>query len=117
MSLTPPDPRDAMHAPLDVSGLPDAQIPPVPPAPNPVPPPADAVPLAPTDADFAANEQADVATAESAIGPTRDFDVAGNRIRLFVDTHSYVWSLIDDIRKATKRVWIESYIFVADELG
>jgi cardiolipin synthase len=46
-----------------------------------------------------------------------EVDVAGNHLRLFVELPPMIESLIADIRTATKRVWIESYIVADDAAG
>jgi|GEM_PF-251805 len=114
-----------MHAPLNVSQLVDAETAPIMPgsegtAVTPAENHLDPATVAPAESAAVEGglvQNGGIEGGESEIGPMREFDVAGNRIRLYVDTHSYVGSLVDDIKKATKRVWIESYIFAADELG
>jgi len=99
-----------MHAPLDTARFSGAEMPPAGDgaAALPAGAPAEAVPPAET------GRNEDIGTDTATV---REFDVAGNHVRLFVDTSSFVWSLVDDIRRATRRVWVESYIFMADELG
>lgn len=46
-----------------------------------------------------------------------EVDVAGNRLRLFVELPPMVESLIADIRTAKRRVWIESYTVADDTAG
>lgn len=48
---------------------------------------------------------------------SQDVEVCDNQLRLFVDTEVFVASLIEDIRTARSRIWIESYIIADDELG
>jgi len=46
-----------------------------------------------------------------------EVDVAGNRLQLFVELPPMVAALVADIRTATERVWIESYIIADDPAG
>jgi cardiolipin synthase len=57
------------------------------------------------------------ATAETRAVNVAEVDVAGNHLRLFVELPPMIESLIADIRTATKRVWIESYIVADDAAG
>ncbi len=53
-------------------------------------------------------------------GPEPEFaevDVAGNRMRLFVESPAYVAALTADLHRAEKRIWIESYIVADDDVG
>lgn len=47
----------------------------------------------------------------------RDVEVGGNRLRLFVESAPYIAALVQDIRKARQRVWIESYTIADDAAG
>ncbi len=47
----------------------------------------------------------------------RDVEVAGNRLRLFVELPPMAEALVADIRTAKKRVWIESYTIADDAIG
>lgn len=44
-------------------------------------------------------------------------DVAGNRLAVFVESGPYLSALIDDVRAARHRVWIESYTVADDAAG
>ena len=43
--------------------------------------------------------------------------VAGNGLSLYLETPEFVDALLRDIRAATRRVWIETYIFLNDAVG
>lgn len=44
-------------------------------------------------------------------------DVAGDRLELFVESGPYIASLVDDIRAAQRRVWLEAYAVADDAAG
>ena len=46
-----------------------------------------------------------------------DVTVGNNELRLFVESAPYLDALLEDIRTATKRVWIESYTIADDAAG
>jgi cardiolipin synthase A/B len=46
-----------------------------------------------------------------------DVTVGDNELRLFVESAPYLDALLEDIRSATRRVWIESYTIVDDAAG
>src|SRR3954463_10200726 len=43
--------------------------------------------------------------------------VAGNELELFVESPPVFRAMVEDIRAATSRVWLESYIFLNDAAG
>ncbi len=51
----------------------------------------------------------------SPASPFAKVTVAGNELTLFEDSTSFIAALVADIRSAQRRVWLESYIIVADE--
>ncbi len=44
-------------------------------------------------------------------------EVAGHDLTLYEDSDSLIAAMVDDIRAAKRRVWMESYIFTADAAG
>jgi cardiolipin synthase len=44
-------------------------------------------------------------------------DVAGQKLTLYEDSPSLIGAMVDDIRSAKTRVWMESYVFTADAAG
>lgn len=59
----------------------------------------------------------EAATPETRAVNVAEVDVAGNRLHLFVELPPMIESLLTDIRAATRRVWIESYIVADDATG
>jgi cardiolipin synthase len=53
------------------------------------------------------------------IAPAENLDVtvAGNELRLFVESAPYLDALLEDIRSAKRRVWIEAYTVADDAAG
>jgi len=54
---------------------------------------------------------------DAAAAPLRQVTVGGHAMRVFVETPELVDAMVDDIRRARRRVWLECYIFAADEVG
>jgi cardiolipin synthase A/B len=50
------------------------------------------------------------------IGPVR-LTVAGQDLTIYVETGPALQAMLDDIRSAQKRIWLESYIFLSDTAG
>lgn len=63
--------------------------------------------------------------ADSSSCPTSDadpdlpitMDVAGQRLTVFFNTETQLELMLADIRSATRRVWLETYIFLDDRMG
>jgi len=47
----------------------------------------------------------------------RTISVAGNELTLFVESQPLIAAMVDDIRSAQERVWLETYIFLNDPAG
>jgi cardiolipin synthase len=63
-------------------------------------------------------KQAEIAPREAADQPIpATISVAGNDLRLFTESPPLYASMINDIRSARSRVWLETYIFLADAAG
>jgi cardiolipin synthase len=43
--------------------------------------------------------------------------VAGNELRIFLDSRALIDAMVQDIRSARRRVWVEIYIFLNDAVG
>jgi cardiolipin synthase len=50
-------------------------------------------------------------------GAPRRVQVAGHELTVFAETPPSISALVEDIRTAPTRVWVESYIFLDDEAG
>lgn len=46
-----------------------------------------------------------------------DIDVAGNTLRLFTESPPLMAAMADDLRRAERRAWVESYTFADDAAG
>ena len=44
-------------------------------------------------------------------------EVAGQELRVFVETGPLFEAMLADIRQAQQRVWLETYIFASDDIG
>ncbi len=51
------------------------------------------------------------------VDPPVSIDVAGQRLTLFFNTESQLELMLADIRSASLRVWLETYIFLDDRVG
>src|SRR5262249_12690648 len=49
--------------------------------------------------------------------PPRRVRAAGHDWTIFVESAPLIQAMIDDIRTAQQRVWVEIYIFIDDRLG
>ena len=49
--------------------------------------------------------------------PPISIDVAGQQLTLFFNTETQLELMLGDIRSATQRVWLETYIFFGDRVG
>lgn len=49
--------------------------------------------------------------------PPISIDVAGQQLTLFFNTETQIELMLADIRSATQRVWLETYIFLGDRVG
>jgi cardiolipin synthase len=52
---------------------------------------------------------------ESALA--RRLEVAGHELKVYVDSASLITAMIADIQSATRRIWLESYVFAGDSAG
>lgn len=51
------------------------------------------------------------------VDPPISLEVAGQRLTLFFNTESQLDLMLHDIRSASRRVWLETYIFLDDRVG
>ena len=51
------------------------------------------------------------------IEPPLAIEVAGQRLTLFFNTETQIEAVLNDIRSAQSRVWLETYIFLEDRIG
>jgi cardiolipin synthase A/B len=49
--------------------------------------------------------------------PAAQVTVAGNELQIFIESGPLITAMVDDIRRATKCVWLETYIFYHDSAG
>lgn len=49
--------------------------------------------------------------------PAARVTVAGNDLQIFIESGPLISAMVDDIRRAKKRVWLETYIFYHDAAG
>jgi cardiolipin synthase len=49
--------------------------------------------------------------------PVARVAVAGNELQIFIESRPLIAAMVDDIRRAQRRVWLETYIFYHDAAG
>jgi cardiolipin synthase len=49
--------------------------------------------------------------------PAARVTVAGNELQIFIESGPLIAAMVDDIRRARQRVWLETYIFYHDRAG
>lgn len=59
----------------------------------------------------------DRASTSAEVDPPISIEVAGQRLTLFFTTESQLELMLRDIKSATHRVWLETYIFLDDRVG